>query len=178
MSGSYHVNLKFCGTVVHEKKIYKWPHPIFALLWLSPFEEDLVLHLNTLEFPSCNVLYQVWLNFARCFILKDSFVYTKCKNRFPSCGPSRPQRTIICTTLNPHYVRKLSCKSELFWLSGSREEMFSISPPYLHFCDYFPLEMNQVLRLDIFYSLHPRMISTKFDWNWPAGSEEEGFFSI
>jgi hypothetical protein len=24
-------------------------------------------------------------------------------------------------------------------------------------------------------SLHPRIICTKFDWIWPAGSEEEDF---
>jgi hypothetical protein len=35
ISGSTRVNLGFYGIVVHEKKIYKWPYPIFALLWLS-----------------------------------------------------------------------------------------------------------------------------------------------
>jgi hypothetical protein len=35
-----------------EKKIFKWTHPIFTFLWLFPFEEDLALYLNKLEFPS------------------------------------------------------------------------------------------------------------------------------
>jgi hypothetical protein len=52
MSQGSHVSLSFSGPVVHDEKISKWPHPIFALLWLSPFEEDLILHLNKLEFPS------------------------------------------------------------------------------------------------------------------------------
>jgi hypothetical protein len=63
--------------VVYEKKVFKWPYPIFALLLLSLFEEDLDLNLNKLEFPSCNIcLYQVSLKLARCFILKDAFQYT------------------------------------------------------------------------------------------------------
>jgi hypothetical protein len=49
------------------------------------------------------------------------FPIYKCKICFPSCGPSR---TIICISLNLHYDRKLSCKYELFWFSGSRGEFF------------------------------------------------------
>jgi hypothetical protein len=30
-----HVNMSSSGSVVLEKKIFKWPHPIFAFLWLS-----------------------------------------------------------------------------------------------------------------------------------------------
>jgi hypothetical protein len=80
ISWSTCVNLNFYGTVVHEKKIFKLPYPIFALLWLSPFEEDLDLYLNKLEFPSCmKCLYQVWLKLARCFILKYFVQYTHVK---------------------------------------------------------------------------------------------------
>jgi hypothetical protein len=56
---------------------------------------------------------------------------------FPICGPSRPLGTLACTNLNLHYIRKLSCKYELFWLSGSGED-FLVTPP--HFCDYLPFE--------------------------------------
>jgi hypothetical protein len=66
------------------------------------FEEDLALHFNNLEIHSYrDVLYMC-----------------------DSCGPSRPLGPIICTSLNLHYVGKLSCKSELFWLSGSRGDIF------------------------------------------------------
>jgi hypothetical protein len=34
---SFLVNMSSSGSVVCEKKILKWPHPIFAFLWLFPF---------------------------------------------------------------------------------------------------------------------------------------------
>ena len=43
---------------------------------------------------------------------------------FPYCGPSRPPGTMISKNLNLYYIRKLSCKYDLFWLSGSGEEDF------------------------------------------------------
>jgi hypothetical protein len=85
ISGSIRVNLSFYGTVVHEKKLFKQPYPIFAL----SFEEDLDLHLNKLEFPSCKIcLYQVWLKLARCFILKYFFQYTNVKIVSPLVSPN------------------------------------------------------------------------------------------
>jgi hypothetical protein len=41
------------------------------------------------------------------------------KNGFPHWGPIRPPRTMICINWNLHHIRKLLCKSELFWLCGS-----------------------------------------------------------
>jgi hypothetical protein len=224
--------------VVRGKKIFKWPCPIFALLWLYSLWRGLGLHLNKLEFQSCKkCLYQVWLKLARCFILKDSFQYTNiktvspllsptsilgdsnlyklksalsqkafmqiwvilaqwfsrknffndltlflhfcdylpfekdlgpllvqfkipitqgwfapsfieidvlvlekiffniniCKYGFPYCGPSWHLETMMWTILDLHYIRKLSCKYELFSLSGSGAEDFEMTPP--HFCD-------------------------------------------
>jgi hypothetical protein len=56
------------GPVVLEKKIFRWHHPIFTFLWLSPFEEGLALYLNKLEFSSPkDDLYQVWLILASWF---------------------------------------------------------------------------------------------------------------
>ena len=37
ISESYPVNMTYTDSVVLEKKIFKWPHPIFAFLRLSPF---------------------------------------------------------------------------------------------------------------------------------------------
>jgi hypothetical protein len=45
-----------------------------------------------------------------------------CKYGFPYCGPSGPLGTMMWTILNLHYIRKLSCKYDLFWLTGSGEE--------------------------------------------------------
>ena len=47
-----------------------------------------------------------------------------CQYGFPYCGPSRPPGTMMLTILNLHSIRKLSCKYDLFWLSGSGEENF------------------------------------------------------
>jgi hypothetical protein len=149
MSGSYHVNLRFYGPVVHEKKICKWSYLIFALLWLSPFQEDLALHLNKVEFPSWkNALYQAWLKLAWRFILKHSFQYTHVKIVSPLVVPPLPMRTIICTSVNMQYVRKLSCKSGLFWLSGSQT-----STHIFTFCYHLPLDENLALHLNIFFIL-------------------------
>jgi hypothetical protein len=72
ISESFHVNMIYSGSVVLEKKIFKWPHPIFCIFVI-------ISHLKrTLPF--------IWT---------------------------------------------------------------------------------------IYNSLYPRMIYTNFDWNWPAGSEEE-----
>ena len=36
ISESFYVNITYSGSVVLMRKIFKWPHPIFAFLWLSP----------------------------------------------------------------------------------------------------------------------------------------------
>jgi hypothetical protein len=43
---------------------------------------------------------------------------------FPYCGPTQPPGTMIWRNLNLHYIRKISCKFDLIWLSGSGEEDF------------------------------------------------------
>jgi hypothetical protein len=65
-----------------------------------------------------------------------------CIITFLYCGPKR-FGTIICTSLNLHYVRKLSCKSELSWLSGSQREIFSITSTI--FCIFIPFEEDLAL---------------------------------
>jgi hypothetical protein len=82
--------------------------------------------LNNLEFhlPK-DELYQVWLKLA-CWFWRGRFFFNinTCKYGFPYCGPSKAPGTMICTNLNLHYIRKLSCKYELFCLNGSGEEDF------------------------------------------------------
>jgi hypothetical protein len=47
------------GSVVLEKKIFKSPTPFLYFCNYLPFEEDLALNLNNLEFPSPkDILYQ------------------------------------------------------------------------------------------------------------------------
>jgi hypothetical protein len=112
-----------------------------------PFEEDLALHLN----KTCkNGLYQVWLKLARCFILKDSFLYSHVKNSFPSCGPSQPLGTKTCTSLNLHCVRKLYVNLIYSRLVVPEEKIFQLPHPIFHFWDYLPLNENLAFHLDNF----------------------------
>jgi hypothetical protein len=76
------------------------------------------------------------------------------KYGFPYCGPSWPPGTNVCTNLNLHYIRKLSCKYELFWLSGLWEE--NDPTPFLHFYDYLPFEKDLALDLYNFEFPLPR----------------------
>jgi hypothetical protein len=65
-----------------------------------PFEEDLDLHFNKLEFPSCKkCLNKVWLKLGRCFILKHFFGYTNVKIVSPLVSPT--------FTLGDHNLYKL-----------------------------------------------------------------------
>jgi hypothetical protein len=68
ISESFHVNIAYSGSVVLEKKIFKWAHPIFEFFDFLPFEEDPDLYLNNLEFPlPKDDLCQVWLKLASWF---------------------------------------------------------------------------------------------------------------
>jgi hypothetical protein len=53
ISESFHVNMTYSGSVVLEK-IFKWIYPILAFWDYLPFEEDMTLYLNNLEFPLDN----------------------------------------------------------------------------------------------------------------------------
>lgn len=64
----FHVNMGFYGQVVLVETIFKWPHPIFALLWLSPLWTwpAPILPQTYLHLPKDDS-YQVWLNWRRTF---------------------------------------------------------------------------------------------------------------
>jgi hypothetical protein len=50
------------------RRFVKDPTPFLHFRDYLPFEEDMALYLNKLEFPSPkDNLYQVWLNLASCF---------------------------------------------------------------------------------------------------------------
>jgi hypothetical protein len=51
-----------------------------------------------------------------------------------------------------------------------------MTPPHFYiFCDYHPFEEHLALYLN---SLYPRMIRTKLDSIWPAGSGEVDFLKL
>jgi hypothetical protein len=58
------------------------------------------------------------------------------------------------------------------------EKIFNNPTPFLHFCDYLPLEESWLLICTILNSVYLRMICTKFYWNWLAGSGEDFFFNV
>jgi hypothetical protein len=90
-----------------------------------PFEEELALYLNNLESPlPKDDLYQVQLKLACWFWrrIKIFFNINICKYGFPYRGPTQSPGTMMWTVLNLHYIRKLSYRYDLFWLSGSGEE--------------------------------------------------------
>ena len=96
---------------------------------------------------------------------------------FLIAAPFDPRGTMVWKILNLHCIRKLPCKYDLFWLSGSVEEDVLMNPP--HFCIFViisPLKKTWPLIWTISNSLYRRMTYAKFDWNWPAGSREEDFF--
>ena len=132
---SFHINMTYSGSVVLYKKIFQWSHPIFAFLWLSPLWRRPGPFTEGWLMPS---LIEIGL-----LVLKKIFFNINiCKYGFPYCGPSRPPGIMMWTILNLHYIRKLSCKYDLFWLSGSGED-FSMTPP--HFCTFViisPLKMT------------------------------------
>jgi hypothetical protein len=126
ISESFHVNMTYFGSVVLEKKIFNWPNPIFAFMWLSPLWWGPSPLFERFRIPFTKGWFMPSLIEIGLLVLeKKIFSYINIrKYSFPYCDPFRPPGTMVCTILNPHYIRKLSCKYDLFWLSDSGEEDF------------------------------------------------------
>jgi hypothetical protein len=90
----------------------------------------------TLKTPFCTTQGRFYVNFnfsesvvTEKTIFKDFSHWNTClKKCYPYCDPSQPQEAMVLINLILHYVRKLSCKYQLF--SGSRQEDFQITSPY------------------------------------------------
>jgi hypothetical protein len=69
ISESFHVNMTYSGSVVLEKKIFKWSHPIFVII--SPLKRTWPLIctiLNSLYLRMiCTKFYWNWLAFLKIF---------------------------------------------------------------------------------------------------------------
>jgi hypothetical protein len=128
MSGSYHVNLEilwFCMWFMRRKYVNN------PTLFLHSCDYPLWRGLGYSFFLKQEWFVPSLIEIGQMFHFRMFFPIYLCKNCFPSCGPSQSLGTIIWTILNLHDVRKLSCKYELFWLSGSREEKFSMTSPHI-----------------------------------------------
>ena len=65
------------------------------------------------------------------------------------------------------------------WLSGSGEEDFLISSMYFRYLVIISTWKRVVPFVwTNLNPLHPRMLFTKFGWNWPRGSGEEDFLIL
>ena len=56
------------------------------------------------------------------------------------------------------------------WPSDSREDFFNFVNASLLFRNYLPLEKGGPFNWKKLNPLHPRILCTKFGWNWPSGS--------
>jgi hypothetical protein len=129
-TGSFYVHLNISGTVIFERKIPKRPHTVFVILNL--LKKTWPFYLNKLEFSSPkNDLCRAWWKLTRWFwkrrFLKDYFQYKHMNRWFSYCGPIWPLGTMIWTNMNMNYVRKFSCRYEIFWPSNSWD--FQMTPP-------------------------------------------------
>jgi hypothetical protein len=104
----------------------------------------------------------------------------KCKNSFPSCVPHLdPRGPIICTSLKLNI--SVSFHVNIWVILGqwfSRKKKLNYLAKFLHFVIISPLKRTWPFIWTIQNSFYPRIICTKFDWNWPAGSGEDFFLYI
>jgi hypothetical protein len=134
ISESSHVNMTYSGSVVLEKKTLKLPDPIFVFLWLSPLWRGSSPLFEQFRIPFTQAWFESsFIEFDIVFPEIFFFNINICKYGFPFCGPTQPPGTMMWTILNLHYIRMLSCKYDLFWLSRSGEDVY-ITPP--HFCNF------------------------------------------
>jgi hypothetical protein len=149
--------------------------PKFAFLWLSPLWRGAGPFLVQFKMP----FTQGWFppSFIEIGVLileKIFFQYNICKYGFPYCGPSWPPEPwceqfwiyIISESFHVNMTYSVS----VFW----RRKFFNEPTPFLHFFDNLPLWTGPGPLLEQFKnSCYLRMICTKFDWHWHAGSGED-----
>jgi hypothetical protein len=79
ISESFHINMSSSGSVVLEKKIFKWTTRFLYFCDYLPFEEDLSHYANKLEFALPKDHFcQVWLNLAQWFWRRRFFFNFQC----------------------------------------------------------------------------------------------------
>jgi hypothetical protein len=118
ISESYHVNTSSTGSMVLKKKTFKWIHPFLHFCNYLPFEEDLPLNLNNLEFPIPKFDWN-WLAGSGDY-LKEISVYFY---SFAIIFPWKRESSFIWTILNPLYLRMIYAN---FGYNGSGEEVKNV----------------------------------------------------
>jgi hypothetical protein len=153
------------------------PTPFLHFCDYLPFEEDLDLNLNKLEFPSPkDNLYQVWL-----ILEKKIFKYFQCKFLL-FCYYISLEKGYPLLPLNN--LESPSSKDDLcqVWLKLAlwfwRTRFLSDPPHFYIFVIISPLKKTWPFIWTNLNSLHPSIICIKFDWIWYAGSGEEDFYTF
>jgi hypothetical protein len=89
-------------------------------------------------------------------------------------SPLRRARPFLWTNLNPLHLWMICTKFEWNWPSGSGEDFFFNFLVYFYiFAIISPWKWPMVIIWTNLNPLPPRMICTKFGWNWLSGSGEE-----
>jgi hypothetical protein len=114
MSESFHVNLTFSSSVVHEKKIFKWPHPIFVII--SPLKRNwsFIWTIQNPIYPRMICNKRDW-NWPTGSGGGDFFFnINTCKYGFPYCSPSRPLTGIFLPfDLRGHWAGHIGKNSDI-----------------------------------------------------------------
>ena len=134
----------------------------------------MVLHLYKLESPShMDVLCQVWLNWPSGSREEEFLISSKYFRYFDLYFHGKGW------TLHLNKIESLSpkdalCQVWLNWPRGSGDNFLKISSRY--FCDIVIISSLKRAWPFIYTNLnplHPRILCTKFAWNWPSASGEE-----
>jgi hypothetical protein len=141
-----------------------------------PFEEDLALYLNKLEFPlPKDTLYQVWSNLAHWFWRR----FLKIFNVFLLFCYYLPLEKGYPLLLNK--LQSPSPKNDLcqVWLKLAqwfcRTRFSNDTIQFYSFVIISPLKRTWPFIWTNLNFLHPRILCTKVDSIWPIGSGEEDF---
>jgi hypothetical protein len=111
------------GPMVLEKKIFKWPNPIFTFLWFSLlWRGPGPLFEKKIESPPPkDNLYKVWLNLA-CWFWRRFLIFLVYFYFFAIISPWRRAFVFIWTILNSLHPRMICAN----WSSGSGEEVKNV----------------------------------------------------
>jgi hypothetical protein len=155
MSGSFHINYNFPGPIFYINTYKRFPllrpHPTpegydFNDLWYTVCLEP------TIWFTTFLILWLFRRRFLKICHIKIG------KNSFPFCGPTRPRGTWFKKNLILYYIRKVSCKFQLFCASNFWEETFLMTPtPFSHFWIYLPFEEDFALYFNKLKSPLPKV---------------------
>jgi hypothetical protein len=135
-----YISMSSSGSAVL-KKIFKWPHPIFAFLWLSPLCRGPDPLFQQFWIPFTHGWFVPSLIVIGLLVLEEKIlfkIWTRVNMVFPIMAPSDPWGPWFEQIwMNLQYIRKLSCKYELVRFSGNLKKIFKWPHPFLWLGQHF-----------------------------------------